>query len=231
MHYAMSKEIIIKSENLKKVFRDAGKSVVALEAVNLTIEKGEYLAIVGPSGAGKSTLIHILGGLDYPSNGEVYFEGRNLNSYTSRQIFKLRNKKIGFMFQFYHLIPELTVLENIVLPALLAGYNKKIIFNKVQKQADRLGIQNRLSFYPNQLSGGQQQKVALARALTNEPDVLFCDEPTGNLDHDSSIDIRNLLNELNQANNTTIILVTHNLELAKDAKRVLNISEGKVLYS
>ncbi len=223
----MSEEII-KANNVKKVYRDAGREVLALSEVNISVKEGEYLAVVGPSGAGKSTLIHILGGLDFPTEGEVFFEGKNIEKLNREEIFLLRNQKIGFVFQFYHLISELTVLENILLPALLSTRSFKLSRKRAKDLAERLGLVERLNFYPHQLSGGEQQRVAIARALINRPSVLFCDEPTGNLDHASSEKVRFILKDLNKKN-TTIVLVTHNFELAKDAQKVLNIKEGRLL--
>ena len=220
---------IIEAKDLSKIFKDAGQKVFALADINLAIESGSYTAIVGPSGAGKSTLIHILGGLDYASKGKVFFEGKDIKFLGSRGAFLLRNKKVGFMFQFYHLIAELTAAENIMLPFVLGRGSFKKARQRAEELASLLNISSRLNFYPNQLSGGEQQRIALARALINEPQVLFCDEPTGNLDHDSSEDVRNLLKRLNAKNQTTIVLVTHNLELAKDAQTVLNIKDGRLI--
>jgi ABC-type lipoprotein export system ATPase subunit len=220
---------IIETQNITKIFKDVSKKVVALDNISLSVEEGEFLALVGPSGAGKSTLIHILGGLDYPSQGKAFFEGKNISSLSSKEIFLLRNQKVGFMFQFYHLISELTVLENIILPSLLSGCNWRASHGKAEKICAELTLSERINFYPSQLSGGQQQKVAFARAIINEPKVLFCDEPTGNLDHDSAENIRSLIKNLSRIHNTTIVLVTHNLELAKDATKVLNIKDGKLM--
>ncbi|MBN2119952.1 MAG: ABC transporter ATP-binding protein [Candidatus Omnitrophica bacterium] len=219
---------ILETKELSKFYKDASRQVAALNDINLQIESSQYIAIVGPSGAGKSTLIHILGGLDLPSSGKVFFEGRNLVSLKFRRLFSLRNKKVGFMFQFYHLLKELTALENIMLPCRLSGQKKRIVRKRAEEIARELDLSQRLNFYPSQLSGGQQQKVAFARAVINEPKVLFCDEPTGNLDHDSAENIRNLIKKLNAAHKTTVVLVTHNLELAKDAQRVLNIKDGRI---
>ena len=201
----MNNSAIIKAENIRKVFKDGLKEVVALDGITFSIKKGEYLAIAGPSGAGKSTLIHILGGLDFPTQGKVFFEGKDISSLGNKETFILRNKKVGFMFQFYHLISELTVLENVLLPCLFATKSYKISKKKAQEICDKLGLVEKLDSYPQQLSGGQQQRVALARALINQPSVLFCDEPTGNLDHNSSEKIRNLLKSLNKNDSTTIL--------------------------
>ena len=222
-------EYILEAKKVSKVYRDGAKKVVALEDADLKVRPAEYIAIVGPSGAGKSTLLHILGGLDSPSSGQTLFEGRDINNLGLKGTFELRNKSVGFMFQFFHLLEELTVLENILLPCILARQATKTAKRKVKDIAEALGLQERLQFFPSQLSGGQQQKVAFARAIVNEPKVLFCDEPTGNLDHDSAENLRDLIRNLNKKKATTVILVTHNLELAKDGQRVLNIKDGRLI--
>ncbi len=218
-----------------KLYKDAQQKVVALHDINLSVEKGEYLTILGPSGAGKSTLMHILAGLELPSKGKVSFKGKDLNSLKKSQLLAFRNRKVGFVFQFYHLIEELTVLENILLPVKLSlNITSSQLKEKTKKAIDicsLLDLKERIGFYPSQISGGEQQRTALARALINDPEILFCDEPTGNLDSDSSQKIRNLLTKINKENHTTIIMVTHNLELAKDSQRVLNIKKGKLVES
>lgn len=226
----MSKiQTILKAERVTRIFKDAEKEILALREVSLEVKKSEYLAIVGPSGAGKSTLLHILGSLDEPTEGEVFFQDMPISSFSKKRILELRNKKIGFVFQFYHLIQELTTIENILLPALIA---KTDSLSEIKKRGERLleilGLKERKNFYPNQLSGGQQQKVALARALINSPEVLFCDEPTGNLDSESTENIKDLLEEFHQKK-TTIILTTHNLELAQQAQRIIKIREGQLI--
>lgn len=222
---------IITAENITKCYNDAGNKITAVDKVSLNIKSGEYLAIVGPSGAGKSTLIHMLGGLEPLTRGEVFYKGTALTSFSKKEQLVFRNQKVGFVFQFYYLIEELTVLENITLPAKIA--NKKNLLKDIETKAKDscgiLGLNERIDFYPSQLSGGEQQRVALARALINKPKILFCDEPTGNLDRKSSENICNLLNKINKDYNTTVVLVTHNLDLAKNAQRVLNIEKGKLV--
>jgi ABC-type lipoprotein export system ATPase subunit len=221
-------EYILEAKKVSKVYKDGAKKVAALEDVDLKVISGEYIAIVGPSGAGKSTLLHILGGLDSASSGQTLFEGKNINNLGLKGTFELRNKSVGFMFQFFHLLEELTVLENILLPCILARQATKKAKRQVKDIAQALGLEERLQFFPSQLSGGQQQKAAFARAIVNEPKVLFCDEPTGNLDHDSAQNLRDLIKDLNKKKAATVILVTHNLELAKDGQRVLNIKDGQL---
>ncbi len=213
-------------QKVTKIYQDAGQKVEALKDVSLKVNSGDFISIVGPSGAGKSTLIHIMGSLDSPTDGTVLFKGKDLNRFNSKNKSIFRNQQIGFVFQFYHLIPELTVMENIALSPLI----RKTRFNTAKIQAmdliQELQLKDRINFYPAQLSGGEQQRVAIARALVNKPEVLFCDEPTGNLDKASSDNIKNQLLKINRNINTTIILVTHNLDLANNAQKVLNIKDG-----
>ena len=217
---------IIEVKNLTKVYQDAGKRVTALKNIRLQLKPAAFVAIAGPSGAGKSTLIHIMGSLDSPSFGEVLFKGKNLAGLTSKEKAVFRNQRIGFVFQSYHLIPELTVYENVFISCLIGKVSKKTARDRTQSLIKKLGLQNRINFYPGQISGGEQQRCAIARALVNKPEILFCDEPTGNLDKESSENIKNLLVDINKSGSTTIVLVTHNLELANSAQKVLNIKDG-----
>ena len=212
-------DYVIEAKKVSKIYKDGAKKVIALENIDLAVKPGEYIAIVGPSGAGKSTLLHILGGLDASSSGQTLFQGKNINNLGLKGTFDLRNKKVGFMFQFFHLLEELTVLENILLPCILAKTKTRDAKRKIKDICASLGLEERLNFFPSQLSGGQQQKAAFARAIVNEPRVLFCDEPTGNLDHDSAESLRGLIKDLNKNKATTVVLVTHNLELAKDGQK------------
>ncbi len=197
-----------------------------MDKVSFELNRGDYLSIVGPSGSGKSTLLHILGGLDKPSQGQVNFKGQNIHSLRDKNLSWWRNKHIGFVFQFYHLIEELNVLENIILP-LKIGIRKSP-FKRAQELLQYLGIEKRAKFYPSQLSGGEKQKVAIARAVVNDPEVILCDEPTGNLDGQSQERVVSLLEQLNQQQQKTIILVTHNLDLAKRAKSSFQIKSGRI---
>ncbi len=203
--------------------------VVAVKEVSLSIGRGEYIAIVGPSGAGKSTLLHILGGLDLPTQGRVIFEGEDIYKMKERELTFWRNKTVGFVFQFYHLIEELNVLENI----LIANYRDKpeISLKKAKGLLKYLGLEERERFFPSQLSGGEKQRVAIARALINEPQVLLCDEPTGNLDLASQDRVIKLLEDLNTLKKKTVILVTHNLELARRAHRMFFMQAGEIKLS
>jgi len=223
----MSKLIEIKS--LSKVYRSGKDRILALDKVNLTVEKNTYLSIVGPSGAGKSTLLHILGGLEPPTQGEVFFEGVNIYRMKERQLSLWRREKVGFVFQFYHLIEELTVAENLFLPLLLNKKREiKFTFKRIQDLLQYLGIEEKVNTFPSELSGGEKQRVAIARALVAEPEVLLCDEPTGNLDSSSAERVKFLLKRLHQEKNKTIILVTHNIELAKEAEKIIYIREGRI---
>jgi len=222
----MSKLFEIK--DLWRIYRSA-QSAVAVKNVSFHVRRGDYLAIVGPSGAGKSTLLHIMGGLDKPTRGNVFFEGRDLYRWTDREISFWRNKCVGFVFQFYHLIEELNVIENIILPARINKAKTKKIFKKAQELLEYLQIEERRDFFPFQLSGGERQKVAIARALINEPEIIFCDEPTGNVDTDSAEKIIDLIANLNRDRKITVIVVTHNRELAKNAQKVLMMKGGELI--
>ncbi len=219
----------IEIENLTKVYLGLGQKVIALNRINLAVSKSEFIAVAGPSGSGKSTLLHIIGGLDSPTKGRVLIAGKDLSSLTSADSAYLRNRRIGFVFQFYRLINELSVIENVILPALISGDSFSSALRKADNLLDRLDLLKRSRFMPQNLSGGEQQRTAIARALINRPEILLCDEPTGNLDSKSAERIKDLLNEIHIRDNTTIILVTHNLELAKNAQRVLNIKNGKLI--
>lgn len=225
----MSNSCLLEAKNLHKVYYNGTKQLEVLRGVNLSIAKGEFAAIIGPSGAGKSTLLHILGGLDTPTQGEVVFEQKNIYSLSDSELSGIRNKRVGFIFQFYHLLSEFTVLENVIMPALI-NYELRVTNYELRKLALKLledvGLSERLAHFPNQLSGGEQQRVAIARALVNNPDLLFCDEPTGNLDSKNSEDIIALVKKISQENQMAVILVTHNTELAKTAQALYHLKDG-----
>ena len=212
--------------SLWKIYNNGTKKIAALKDISLSIEEGEYLSITGPSGAGKTTLVSILGGLNSPTKGKVLFKGKDLFCFDEQKISIWRNKTIGFVFQFYHLIEELTVLENIALPSLLGRKSAKTSFKEARKLLQYLEIEDKEKYVPSQLSGGEKQKVAIARALINSPEVILCDEPTGNLDRESAAKIVTFLEELNINENKTLIVVTHNVELAQRAKRVVSLKSG-----
>jgi putative ABC transport system ATP-binding protein len=220
---------LIEAKNLSKVYKSGKQSIVALDNLNLTIPHKEYIAIVGPSGAGKSTLVHILGGLESPTKGTVTFGGKDIYKMSDNQISQWRAKLVGFVFQFYHLIEELTVQENIMLPSLLLSQDRKTTFKKVEELLKYLKIEEKRYAFPSELSGGQKQRVAIARALINDPQIIFCDEPTGNLDSESAQRVMSLLSSLNQEKGKTVVIVTHNQDVAENAKVVLCMKGGRLL--
>jgi ABC-type lipoprotein export system ATPase subunit len=222
----MNKEIV-KVDAIYKSYRDRSGSLEILKNINFTVYEGEFLVIQGPSGAGKSTLLHIVGGLDNPTKGRVYFKGANIYDLDENTRSLFRNSKVGFVFQFFHLLPELNALENVLLPGILKSWwEKKKSLNHARTLLERLGLKNRLTHRPDALSGGEQQRVAIARALINKPQLLLCDEPTGNLDSENGKNILRLLNELNMHQNITIIMVTHDKDIATVASRILHLRDG-----
>ena len=220
---------LIKTENLSKTYGKDESIVYALKNANVSFYEGEVVAIIGTSGSGKSTLLHLLGGLDTATNGKVFYNDIDILSLNDENLSSFRRKNIGFVFQFFNLIPELTAYENIILPNMID--NRKIDEQYINNITNILNISNRLKHYPNQMSGGQQQRVAIARALANNPDILLCDEPTGNLDKKSSQEIINMLLLLRQNFNKTIIIVTHSIEIANQCDRTVQISDGNIILS
>ncbi|MEX2284588.1 MAG: ABC transporter ATP-binding protein [Gemmatimonadota bacterium] len=223
--------MLIVARNLEQTYVSAGKPLTVLRAVNLEIAREEFVAIVGPSGSGKTTLLGLLAGLDRPSGGSVAIDGQDLNTLTEDQRAVFRAQNVGFVFQTFQLIPTLTALENVMVPVELgagAG-NGMNPMNRATELLTRVGLGERLDHYPAQLSGGEQQRVALARAFANQPKILFADEPTGNLDTETGHLIIDLVAELNQQMRTTLILVTHDVELAARAHRVIRISSGRIV--
>lgn len=217
---------LLRIENLCKSYGKGETKVEALKKINLSINKGEFIAIVGASGSGKSTLLHLLGGVDKPTSGKVIIDGTSIYSLKENQLAILRRREIGFIFQFYNLIPVLTAEENIEMPVLLDG--KKIDKEYMNEILGILGLQERKKHLPSQLSGGQQQRVSIGRALANKPSIILADEPTGNLDSKNSKEIIELLKYSVKKYNQTLILITHDLEIAKMANRVITISDGKI---
>lgn len=217
-------ELLIEVRNLKRSF-DNGQ-VEALRGVNFTIQKGEFTAIVGPSGSGKSSLLQILGILDQPDEGELVFNGHSLNSYADKSAFRARF--IGFIFQSFHLLPTLTALENVQLPMFEMDWPPHERVKKAKSLLESVGLQHRLHHLPKKLSGGERQRVAIARALANNPELLLADEPTGNLDSKNAAKMMQLLEEVHEKHGTTLIVVTHDLEVAGHADRVLRILDGKI---
>lgn len=218
---------IVKMENVSKVYGTAENQVWALHGVNLTVEKGETLAVVGASGSGKSTLLHIMGGVDSPTSGKVIIDDKDITALTDEQMSVFRRRKIGFVFQAYHLIPVLTVEENITMPILLD--HRKPDREYIEHIMDILNLQDRRHHLPNQLSGGQQQRAAIARALANRPALILADEPTGALDSKNGQEVITLLQNSVKELNQTLVLITHNIDLAREADRIIKISDGEIV--
>lgn len=218
---------ILKVKNLSKVYGTENNKVVALNDLSFSVEKGEFVAIIGPSGSGKSTLIHILGGVDRPTSGKVFLNGQDVYAQKEEQLAIFRRREVGLIYQFYNLIPVLNVKENITLPVLMDG--KKVNKEYLSELLKTLSLENRVDNLPNQLSGGQQQRVSIGRALMNTPAVVLADEPTGNLDSKNSHEIMELLKLSNKKYNQTLIIITHDEQIALQADRVLAIEDGKIV--
>lgn len=217
---------ILKVENLTKTYGKKDTEVKALDNISFSVNKGEFIAIVGASGSGKSTLLHLIGGVDKPTSGKVYINGKDIYSLSKDEIAIFRRNEIGLIYQFYNLIPILNVKENITLPCDLEG--KKVDEKRLDEIIQMLGLENRKEHLPNELSGGQQQRVAIGRALINNPSIILADEPTGNLDSKASKEIIDLLKNSNKKYNQTILLITHDENIAKQADRIITIQDGKI---
>lgn len=218
---------ILKVENLTKIYGKDSTKVVALDHVSFSVEKGEFVAIVGASGSGKSTLLHLIGGVDRPTSGKVFIDGKDIFNFNDDKLAIFRRRQVGLIYQFYNLIPILNVEENITLPLSLD--NREIDKGKLNEMLKLLGLQNRRMHLPNELSGGQQQRTSIGRALITNPTIILADEPTGNLDSKSSDEIVALLKKSNKELNQTIIMITHNMEIAKVADRIIKIEDGKII--
>ena len=217
---------ILRTENLVKTYGSGENTFNAVDGISMSVEQGEFVAIVGQSGSGKSTLMHMLGGVDRPTSGSIFIDGNEINKMNSDKMAIFRRRQIGIVYQFYNLIPILTAEENITLPMELDG--KAIDRERVDEIMNALGIADKKKNLPNQLSGGQQQRVSIARAIINNPAILLADEPTGNLDSKATDDIVSILKMTNKTFHQTIIMITHNLEIAKEADRIIRISDGKL---
>lgn len=218
---------ILQVEHLTKVYKSGSRELTVLSDINFTIEKGEIVSIVGPSGSGKTTLLGLCAGLDNSTSGNVSLVGSNLSGLNEDEKAAVRNQHVGFIFQNFQLIPTLTALENVMIPLELQG--AKDISGRAESLLERVGLGKRMDHYPSQLSGGEQQRVSLARAFSNAPKILFADEPTGNLDDDTGTKVEDLLFELNEQEGTTLIIVTHDNELAKKTGRVIRLRGGKIV--
>jgi lipoprotein-releasing system ATP-binding protein len=215
-------------DKVKKSFVHEGREVPILKGIDLVIEEGEMLCIVGPSGAGKSTLLHMLGTLDLPSEGTIYFQGDNITAYSSARLAEFRNQRIGFVFQFHHLLPEFTALENVTMPGRIRGHGLGEIEARARHLLEEVGLRERLTHRPGELSGGEQQRVALARALIMSPKLVLADEPTGNLDTNTGSAMHELLFRLNEEHGTTFLVVTHSQDLANKMPRVVHMQDGRI---
>ncbi|WP_040397416.1 ABC transporter ATP-binding protein [Anaerococcus senegalensis] len=218
---------ILKVENLRKEYGEGNSKVIALDGVSLEIERGEFVAIVGPSGSGKSTLLHIIGGVDSPDDGKVYIDGNDISKYSSKELAYFRRRKVGLIYQFYNLIPNLTVRHNIELPLKLD--KRKTNQDEFSDIVKKLGIESKLNSFPSELSGGQQQRIAIARSLIYSPFLVLADEPTGNLDRENSREIIEILKYFNRTLKQTIIVITHDESIALEAERVITIVDGKIV--
>ncbi|MBA7598733.1 ABC transporter ATP-binding protein [candidate division WOR-3 bacterium] len=221
-------EVLIKGINIRRVFVTGKERLEVLKGIDVTFKKGMIHTIVGPSGAGKSTLLHILGGLDRPTEGKVILDNSSLYDFPDRELSRIRNKKIGFIFQFHHLLPEFSALENVMMPSVIDAMNAKKARKVAENLLVKVGLSDRFDHKPNELSGGEKQRVAVARALVNNPSVIFADEPTGNLDSKNSDLLLSMLLELNRSEGITLIVVTHNKDIANKIGNVIKMKDGKI---
>ncbi len=226
---AAKKDIIIKLENVWKTYKMGDIEVHALRGLNLEVRRGEFLAIVGPSGSGKSTAMNMVGVLDTPSKGKVYLEGQNISELLESDLAQIRGRKIGFIFQQFNLINTLSALENVSLPMIFQGVSKQERIHKAKELLEMVGLGERIDHRPSELSGGQQQRVAIARSLCNDPEVILADEPTGNLDSKTGDTVMNFLKRLHKEKGTTIVMVTHDGDVARQAQRKVHLRDGTIV--
>ena len=222
------KRDILSAFDIHRVFVTPERLLPVLKGVTLEVERGEIISVTGPSGVGKSTLLHILGGLDHPTRGEVKIAGCSLGGQSEKSLAQFRNKRVGFVFQFHYLLGDFTALENVMIPMLVAGAKRDMALAQGELLLEQVGLKDRRGHLPRQLSGGEQQRVAVARALANQPEIVLADEPSGNLDTDTGRKLHDLLFRLNSANGTTFLIATHNKELAECCRRQLRMEDGKV---
>lgn len=221
---------MIRLENASKTYQAASIETLALRDISLQVERGEFVSIMGPSGGGKSTLLNLMGLLDRPTHGIVYIDGQKIETYRDRELAQLRNAKIGFVFQEYHLIPDLSVVDNVEIPLLYRACSASERRSLAMEALEKVGLSARVKHYPTQLSGGQQQRVAIARAIVGKPQIILADEPTGNLDSAMGNEIMGILERLNREGNTTIVMVTHDEEKARRTRRILRIFDGQLIH-
>jgi len=219
---------LLEARNIYKSFQSGTSTIEVLRGITLTVQEGEIIIIMGPSGVGKSTLLNIIGTLDRPTRGEIWFRGDNISNISEDRLAKFRNRHIGFVFQFHHLLPEFTAVENVLIPRMIKGKNWKVEESRARDLLNEVGLGSRLNHRPGQLSGGEQQRVAVARALMNSPQIIMADEPTGDLDMASSEALFDLLLSLNKKFNQTFIIVTHEPMFAKQADRVIHLWDGRI---
>lgn len=221
---------LIEFKNIKKIYgQEGGVETLAVDEVSFNINAGDFLAIMGPSGSGKSTILHILAFLDKPTSGTYLFEGKNMNNYTEPEMARIRNKKMGFVFQTFNLLARSTVYENVKLPLIYSDIKDSLWDDMVKKAVEAVKLTHRINHEPSQLSGGEKQRVAIARALINNPEIIFADEPTGNLDSKSGQTIMQIIQELNEKQNHTVILITHETYTAEHAGRIIQLKDGKII--
>jgi lipoprotein-releasing system ATP-binding protein len=222
-------EFILEGKGLVKEFRNNGNTVRALDGIDLRVRRGESLAVAGVSGSGKSTLLHVLGTLDYPTQGCVLYEGEDVFARSDKELSSFRNRELGFVFQFHYLLPEFSALENVMMPGLIGGVDRREIKEAALQMLERVGLGDRLNHRPGELSGGEQQRVAIARACVLKPKVILADEPTGNLDNKTGRAILDLFLELNEEFGITLVLVTHDVGLASRLRRTIHLLDGKII--
>lgn len=219
---------IIEVKNLKKAYGEGSTETIALAGVTFSVRKGEFVAIMGPSGSGKSTLLHLLGLLDESTSGEYIFNGKKVSTYTTNDLAGMRNQEVGFIFQAFNLLPRTSVLENVKLPLNYSTIPEDLWDEKARAAVESVGLGHRMYHEPSQLSGGEKQRVAIARALVNDPDIIFADEPTGNLDSKSGKNVMSIIQKLNEKDGKTVILITHEIATAEHAERIIHIIDGEI---
>ncbi len=220
---------MVNVKDLVKIFKDDAGPIIVLDNTTFSIDKGEMVALIGKSGAGKTTLLQILGGLDKYNSGSVVIDGEEIGSMSPRKLSKFRGKHVGFVFQFHHLIPDFTALENVIIPGMIVGYKRKMCIDRAKELLIDMGLKNRFTHFPSELSGGERQRVALARALFNKPALILADEPTGNLDSYNSKQLIELIKRTNEELKQTFLIATHNDNLSKDLHRMVLIEDGKII--